>query len=1390
MTFPQNPNDGDLFEASPGLFYQYDAAQNCWIRVEGLDSIGFATPLEPGLMAPEDFQKLQSIVLPPPQASIKSEDCDFTFAEGELRLTSTDDSLTISPNVELRAGEIREVIPFQVHENTAAYDFSVNLERLIERLQSAGALIETQIQGRQGLKGEPGQDGRDELDTGPQGEDGPSGQNSVFPGSLVNDPLSIQLNADAQNRAIVDIRTEKTEEGNFLVATRANIGDPTICVNNIQPQNFTSKLLLAIDPSIREIVQPAADRLDCKACRPALYAVDIRAILEALNTRFEELVAELKESKEELYTEWLRSLVLTFNEQKAALCCALENCTTKRRNTTDRRFLETNRIQAAQADQHLVLDGDQDRRIIDTNVGRDCTLEQFDEITCISSVCTETIIDGLTNTGTTNPGQVDTFWSLGSGETLFTLVPSTYPSNYGVRSLPGARWIGPGSANATQNDAAFTDFLYTQTVNLANLSLDTLSIAGFWASDNGSEILVNGKPTGFIHPREGTGDQRSFNTVKSFNLTAGNSNFVEGENEITFRVNNINGPSALIVSFSAGLAGQNDACSMQIDLTNQTYMRLVKTLGDPNSFENVQPGDGVVLGSGLSRIEVLATNSLEGNFFKVAIIDSEFNTYVWPLQPISVSEDSFVYTFNEVDMTAIRFDGAATLRRPSFERPIIAVILEVDVQVTSASDELLFSNINLFESNGTVHQLAGFEWGGDNTALQSVWRSECSSSEAATLAGVCESCLFNVKINPTSHFSEETARIINLPAGTYSAEIVDCCAQIGIGVITGRASFQYVEDETTITQVSFPDLGVFNTNSDASSAYVGQTIDFTTAGGEVKFWIPDANSNQIDNGGSVSICLRPEICETGLDITAGDSDTAIFVYVDEILPENFIGAIRPFEGSELVEENYGLGLGSDVEGPSIAIGPDMPDPDSAQIWWYKGPEEGLFAYILFGSSSDPYVIEWDMETRSNLTNQFVIVSDDEGELERTSDSLGLSTFEGDWARGVRIAGDNLTEWTYQTYSGAAPAGFQTIAFDDSGFLTGQSPFGGRFQNGTTFQPTSQVGFDINSFWPSSSSGGPQIVVRHSFDLGTLVSSTRLLVSFTVIDKLDIYLNGSAAFIQTPGLNGGVYQGVMDITNDGGTVSYSGGNPPDNGEFTVDVPAGLLVDDTNLIVFRAVDTPGINNLLSLNIFASSSDSFGDRDGGVIGPYDDDPAAGWVFEVTPKNMGTITDLKALSSDGGEISLISKSDGIGGTYQNRSLLFTPTRNVCQIFHSQIEWLERGHRTGASCSAVIEVGGTTYIIVKRSLDVDPSCGAGESLTNQCVAQYIQAGLGHPAIAWPTIDGEEFLGLPTSGFTSFVEDETLNSEALAKIQLGDVIGPVNGDPATAIPLILWPTLT
>ena len=387
IPFPPNPEDGMIFEPISGVFYKYNSGSNCWTRLKGVDNLGLATPLIDGLMSKEDFTKLQNLIIPPPQATLKGEDCETTFKSGTVALYSFDESLKISKNPRITnktpSGRVEAAVPWQLHRNTAGFDFRAPIERIIQEVEERNRLKKVQLQGDKGHQGKRGEPGIDRLDTGPVGGEGISGINSPFGGILVSESIPFELAPGSNNRAIVDITTEEVSETeNYLVATRANIGNPDACPALVTPKNFDSALVVALNvisggKLVKDQTITSGDcALICRICASSLHHLDAEDLVCAVFEQFVVRVNQLKIEKENLVRAWLGTMISLFSEQKAALCCALENCRSRQRNERTRQYIETQRIQAAQGDFALLIDGDgENRQVTDMDAHKSCPVD-------------------------------------------------------------------------------------------------------------------------------------------------------------------------------------------------------------------------------------------------------------------------------------------------------------------------------------------------------------------------------------------------------------------------------------------------------------------------------------------------------------------------------------------------------------------------------------------------------------------------------------------------------------------------------------------------------------------------------------------------------------------------------------------------------------------------------------------------------------------------------------------------------------------------------------------------------------------------------------------------------------------------------------------------------
>ncbi len=349
QNFPAGPTDGMIFEPTFGIFYQYNAATSSWVRIS-MPSLPLATPTSSGLMSSSDFTKLTGLIIPPPQITLAFEDCaDVEFNTGVLSLKGDDFGII---NVMVEGGKL--------HENTSFINFEVDTEKLAQRMMALGQLRLTAPQGDRGPMGPSGIDGENALPVGPQGEDGQDGANAPWPGTLTAESFDVA----EQNRAIVDIDVELVSpDENYLIVKRANIGNPNACPDTIIPQDIQSPWVLAFDTAISNTATAVSSRgLACGwACRSALYYFDMDGIVQSIRSHWVGYLNGVKTSMETLASTWLGAMMSLFNQQKSALCCALEACRSRSRNQSTRQYIESQRIAAAMGNLQIQIGGDADK---------------------------------------------------------------------------------------------------------------------------------------------------------------------------------------------------------------------------------------------------------------------------------------------------------------------------------------------------------------------------------------------------------------------------------------------------------------------------------------------------------------------------------------------------------------------------------------------------------------------------------------------------------------------------------------------------------------------------------------------------------------------------------------------------------------------------------------------------------------------------------------------------------------------------------------------------------------------------------------------------------------------------------------------------------------------
>lgn len=343
IQFPLNPENGMVFEASSGVFYQYNGPSNTWAKLEGFENISPATMSEPGLMTSSDFKKVEGLLLPPLTTTIAAQECGTTFKDGKLDIISSQEHLNVDVKLDLFKGNKSETkVDFIIHENTSGIDFRINLQRLLDELTARGKLAYKASPGDVGDTGDRGEPGINNLETGPQGITGTDGKNAPYAGVLAEDFNTVKVTG---SRAIVDIKNDEANPTSLII-TVGNINNPNACPNRANIIDKNSPWVLVTSDKA-PILCPVS--VPCRICDTNLYYLNTSDILSDIEARYEYLINNVKESKEALVNQWLSKLIELFNEQKQALCCAIEALASKQKNQDIRNTLSTGRAAAAGA---------------------------------------------------------------------------------------------------------------------------------------------------------------------------------------------------------------------------------------------------------------------------------------------------------------------------------------------------------------------------------------------------------------------------------------------------------------------------------------------------------------------------------------------------------------------------------------------------------------------------------------------------------------------------------------------------------------------------------------------------------------------------------------------------------------------------------------------------------------------------------------------------------------------------------------------------------------------------------------------------------------------------------------------------------------------------------
>lgn len=97
-----------------------------------------------------------------------------------------------------------------------------------------------------------------------------------------------------------------------------------------------------------------------------------------------------------------------------------------------------------------------------------------------------------------------------------------------------------------------------------------------------------------------------------------------------------------------------------------------------------------------------------------------------------------------------------------------------------------------------------------------------------------------------------------------------------------------------------------------------------------------------------------------------------------------------------------------------------------------------------------------------------------------------------------------------------------------------------------------------------------------------------------------------------------------------------------------------------------------------------------------------------------------------------------------------------------SRLQWYENSWRERIGCGCIVNVAGIDYILIKRGVGNVEDCGGGESPSASYMEYFINT-IGHPTIAYPTLDGKSFAPYG-DGDVTFVYDKEFNDIVANKI--------------------------
>ena len=316
----------------------YDPAINAYVDLNVTSSaVPKATVIKDGLMSKEDFTKLNKLYFPTPSSTLSSEDCtsntgaELRFKNGYMRLygseyISVEDKINLK-NINYQGDMISQLTPYNIHTFTYGFNLNIDTDKLFRYLEDNKQVIIQGRKGPKGNKGPKGESGRDRILSGPQGDKGEDG--NALPCSITVSPETVENTpVKGLGLAISDayIKVDPLNPKKYsLVLVRKVVGREDLVADKLNVTGQSSTWLL-VTPS--------------QAGVNNVFYLDIQPILNELKKQYDNRVQNLKEYYENRIAVWVQAMSDLFDQQKAALCCALQYCNSAQKNIETRRHIE------------------------------------------------------------------------------------------------------------------------------------------------------------------------------------------------------------------------------------------------------------------------------------------------------------------------------------------------------------------------------------------------------------------------------------------------------------------------------------------------------------------------------------------------------------------------------------------------------------------------------------------------------------------------------------------------------------------------------------------------------------------------------------------------------------------------------------------------------------------------------------------------------------------------------------------------------------------------------------------------------------------------------------------------------------------------------------------